>query len=205
MNSDPVITGVVTAAALQVAKQGQDFIAAAAGRPGLSIGTILGEWAQRRVKNAEAIGNKAHLILLNLDLKPKEAPFNVIQPLLESATLQDDPSLQETWANLLANAADPRRERPLNAIFPYILRDLGLVTAPIHDADFEVQQRPDYAASQDTYFLTLDLIRNHNVIRETILPRDAVVPGFEKEPRVYHFGELGAAFVLTCRPPAKNH
>lgn len=82
---DPVTTGVVTAAALQAAKQGQDFIAAAAGRPGESIATILGDWARQRIVNAETIGNKAHFTLLNLGVEQKEVPFNVMQPLLEAA------------------------------------------------------------------------------------------------------------------------
>jgi len=248
MSTQAIEAGLVTAAASEVAKHAQDFIAAAAGRPGETIGTILAGWTQLRIKNVESIGNKAHLTLLKLELKPKEVPFNVIQPLLESATLQGEPRLQDTWANLLANAADPRRERPVNAIFPYILRDLGpaevrllhtlyteserrlsghiafhrlshimyhqgdlmemafnlgLVTAPIHHPTFEVQQRTDYSPSQDAFFLMLDLIRHHDVIRETVLPANAIVPGFKDGERVYHFTELGSAFVLACRPPAK--
>ena len=245
---DPVTTGIVTAAALQAAKQGQDFIAAAAGRPGESIGTILGSWLQRRIKNAETIGNKAHLVLLDLGLKQKELPFNVVQPLLESATLQEDPNLQNVWANLLANASDPRQEGLINAVFPYILRDLGhrevkfldslydeclqrlsqiitfrrvsqimyhqqdlmalfvqlgFATSAIHIPTFENQQHPDYAGDQTAFFLLLDLVKRPDVIRETTLPANAIAPGFKPGERIYHFTELGAEFVLACRPPAE--
>jgi hypothetical protein len=247
-NPDPVATGIVTAAALQVAKQGQDFIAAAAGRPGESLGAILGGWAHRRITNAETVGSKAHFILLNLNVRPKEPAFNVIFPLLESAALQENTTLQDIWANMLANACDSRKESGLNAVFPYILRDLGhrevkfldslyaesTVRLPqiivfkrisqimYHQQDlmalfvklgfakssidiptFDNQQHPDYHHDQTAFFLLLDLIRRPDVIRETTLPADALAPGFKPGERVYHFTELGAEFVLACRPPLK--
>jgi hypothetical protein len=41
-------------------------------------------------------------------LSPKEAPLKVIHPLLEAASLEEEPELRDLWANLLANAVDPR-------------------------------------------------------------------------------------------------
>lgn len=122
---DPVTTGVVLASALQIAKQGQEFIAAAVGRPGESIGTILGGLVHRRVENVEAVGNKAHLILLNIGEYPQEGPLDIIQPILEGASLQENPSMQDVWANLLANATDPRKQNPVSASFPRVLQELG--------------------------------------------------------------------------------
>ena len=121
---DPVTTGVVTATALQAAKQAQDFISAAAGRPGESLGAILGGMVHRRLENVEAVGNKAHLILLNIGVKPAEVPLNVLQPALDGASLQEDEYLRETWANLLANAADPRKQNPVSPVFSGILKEL---------------------------------------------------------------------------------
>lgn len=59
---DAVTTGVALAGTLQIAKQAQEFIAAAAGHPGETIGTILGNITHRRRENLESVGNKAHLI-----------------------------------------------------------------------------------------------------------------------------------------------
>jgi len=122
---DPVTTGVALAGALQIAKQGQEFIAAAFGHPGESIGTMLGNIGRRRIQNAEAVGNKAHFILLDIGVTPQEAALDVIQPLLEGASLQEEPNLQDAWANLLANATDPRKQNPVSAAFPGVLQDLG--------------------------------------------------------------------------------
>jgi hypothetical protein len=123
---DPVTTGLVTAGLLQVGKQAQDFIAAALGHPGESIGTIVGNIARRRSENIDAVGNQAHLILLNLGVQPTEVPLPILYPALESASLQEDPDLRAVWANLLANAADPRHMKPVSAQFPSILKDLGV-------------------------------------------------------------------------------
>jgi hypothetical protein len=121
---DPVTTGVVLAGALQIAKQAQEFIAAAAGHPGETIGTILGNITHRRLENLESVGNRAHLILLNIGVTAGEARLNVLQPALEAASLEEDATMQERWANLLANAADPRHQNEVAPTFPIILKEL---------------------------------------------------------------------------------
>ena len=122
--SGPVITGVVLAGVLQAAKQAQEFLAAATGHPGESLGTILGNIMHRRIENAEGILSTAHLTLLNIGVTAKEIPLNILQPALEAASLQEDDSLREAWTNLLANAADPRTEM-IPPSFPRILAEMS--------------------------------------------------------------------------------
>jgi abortive infection alpha-like protein len=55
---------------------------------------------------------------------PRGIPDAVWIPALQQASLEDDESLQEIWANLLANAADPRQERPVLASFHDVLKNL---------------------------------------------------------------------------------
>ena len=121
---DPVAVGVTVAGTLGLAKQAQDFIAAA-GRPGESLGTILGDLGRRRIEYIEAVGNKAHFILLGIGVSPGEVPLNVLHPLLESASLQEEDKLQSTWANLLATASDPRRRDPVEPSFIGMLKELS--------------------------------------------------------------------------------
>jgi hypothetical protein len=118
---DPVTTVV---AVNQVAKQAQDFVAAIAGHPGETIGTIVGNLAQRRSKNAEIVTEKAHFTLLNIGFPAAPIALNVLQSLLEGASLQEDPHLQDIWANLIANAADPREQNRVLPSFPLILKEL---------------------------------------------------------------------------------
>lgn len=64
--ADSIETGIIIAATLTVAKRAEAFLAAASGHPGEDIGTILGNIANRRLKNAETVSGGSHLILLNL-------------------------------------------------------------------------------------------------------------------------------------------
>lgn len=122
---DPVSTGLTVASTLQIAKQAHDFIAAVAGHPGESIGTMLGNIGRRRFANIESVGANANLILLNIGVKAGEVPLNVLQPMLEGASLQEDPTLQDTYAKLLANAADARQQKPVLPMFPGILKEFS--------------------------------------------------------------------------------
>ena len=123
--ADPLTTGLVVAGTLGVAKRAEDFIAAISGHPGESLGTFLGNIANRRLKNAETVLGKSHLILLDIGVEPGEVPFNIAQPVLEAASLQESGELQDVWANLLANAADPRQISPVLPLFPSILKELS--------------------------------------------------------------------------------
>ena len=133
---DPVATGVVLASALQIAKQAQDFIAAASGHPGETMGTILGNIAQRRIRNGEVVVNKAYFTLLNIGVTPGEIPLNVLQPALEAASLAEDAEMQERWTNLLANAADPGQQNKVSPAFPSILKELTSREVKFLDALF---------------------------------------------------------------------
>jgi len=136
--ADPVTTGVILAGTLAVAKRVETFIAAASGHPGEDIGTILGNIASRRRQNAETVIGKSDLILLNLGENPGEVPLNILHPVLEAASLQEDPCLQDTWANLLANAADPRQTNPVLPVFATMLKDLTAREVKFLDALLEV-------------------------------------------------------------------
>lgn len=53
-------------------------------------------------------------------------------PIIEKATIEDEPVLQEKWANLLANARDATYDQPLRR-FTSILADMEAVDAQILD------------------------------------------------------------------------
>lgn len=142
---DPVTTGLVVAGTLQTAKQAQDFLSAALGHPGESVGTILGNIIRRRRDNAEAIVSDAHLTLLNLGLNAAEIPLNTLQPALEAASLQEDPTTQKRWSNMLANAADPRKLNLVETSFPRTLQELGPREVKFLDALYENKDRTAYS------------------------------------------------------------
>jgi Abortive infection alpha len=134
---DPVTTGLIGVGVAAAAKRAEDFIAAACGHPGESIGTILGNMSYRRSENLEKIAEKSHFILLNIGEKPSEVPLNILHPLLDGASLQEDKTLQEVWANMLANAADPRQLSPVVPSFAIVLKELIARDVKMLDAIYQ--------------------------------------------------------------------
>jgi hypothetical protein len=117
------ILGKETADVLK--KQSESFLAAALGEPAKAFGGLLSDKINaRRHKNLIAITVEAHKRLARAGVKAKEVPLTIIHPALESASLEEDQSLQGIWANLLANAADPRQVKSVLPSFPTILREL---------------------------------------------------------------------------------
>ena len=53
---------------------------------------------------------------------PIPARFGI--PLLEAASMEDDPSLQEMWAGLAANATDPNRRQNMKKVFIHIISSI---------------------------------------------------------------------------------
>jgi hypothetical protein len=127
---DPIVTGgLLTLAGGALAKiepkAFADFLSALVGHPGEDLPTLLGNMARRRLKNAEAVFGKTHLILLNIGVPAKPLPDNILHPILEGASLQDDEYFQTRWAYLLANAADSRNKHPFEICFAGMLRNLS--------------------------------------------------------------------------------
>jgi hypothetical protein len=228
--ADPVTTGLVIAGTLGVAKRAEDFIAAVSGHAGESLGTILGTIANRRITNAEAVSGKAHLILLDIGEKPREIPLNILQPVLEGASLQDDPDLQNTWANLLANAADAKNRIHIEPSFARILRELSSREVQFLDSLYrelgslytlqfdEESLRRQYAsaglgqsADDGAFGVMMDILEGNRILRRDARP--TAETGMRRSGRLnvpplpvqtvehYSFTRLGIAFVRACRKP----
>jgi hypothetical protein len=130
MDVEPVVVSAAVGAGFTLAKEiiarGEKFIAAATGHPGEDLGTVYGNYRFERRQNLQKIANDAGLILLGLDLSPVAGPQKIIEPIFEAASLEDDSGMQKIWANMLANAADPRHTTPVGPMFAGILKDLGV-------------------------------------------------------------------------------
>jgi hypothetical protein len=67
---------------------------------------------------------------------------------VEGASLEEEPSMQERWANLLANAADPRQKSPVEPIFTTILKEITSREAKLLDALYEVARENTLATQE---------------------------------------------------------
>jgi len=128
---DPVTNAVVHSVASESArvlkKESDGFLKAVLGEPAKALGGLIADKInKRRHANLIKICVEAKRALADAGVLPKEVPLNVIHPALEAASLAEEPDLQGVWANLLANAADPRQANPVAPSFPHLLRELGV-------------------------------------------------------------------------------
>lgn len=56
--------------------------------------------------------------------EPGAVSPKIIQAVLESASVEEDDDLQDRWASLLVNAADPKKTNPVLPLFPMMLKGL---------------------------------------------------------------------------------
>lgn len=107
-------------------KESESFLNIVLGEPAKALGGLLADRINaRRHANLVEITVSAKRKLHDAGVSPKEVPLKIIHPMIEAAVLEEDPDLQTVWANLLANAADPRTLSPVSVTFPTILKELS--------------------------------------------------------------------------------
>lgn len=108
MSADPITHAIAKATDLAkpVVETGCDLIARLLGKPCDVVGNMLADqvyaWQWR---NRIRIADKAQKILREVNVNPHVLPPGFLLPLLVAAGNTEEESLQDMWANLLANAA----------------------------------------------------------------------------------------------------
>ena len=77
-----------------------------------------------RLKNQITIIEKAACIAKEAGLKTKQINYKALAPLLEGIGLEEEPTLQNMWANLLVNYVDANKNLTF-VVYPDILRQLS--------------------------------------------------------------------------------
>lgn len=123
-------------AAVEAAKQ---FLEKLVSPPLQEIGQLLADEVRfYRLKNQIRILKKAQEILDNAGVSPKKVSLKTLVPLLENASLEEDESLIDKWAALLATAANPNSNLSVLPSFPEILKELSPKEALILDAIYDM-------------------------------------------------------------------
>lgn len=127
------------------------------------IADPIAEWRKgisaRRRERFDHITSSTKAHLEATQTEPIQIPDYIALPLIETATLIDDESLQEKWAWLLANAAMPDATLPVSPLFPKILANLSPREAKFLDVIF------DYSIAQIAIKiepLAADIIARHS-------------------------------------------
>jgi hypothetical protein len=154
-------------------------------------------------------------------IEPRAVKLPLLFDIIDRATLEEDDDLQDLWANLLANAADPRELILVRTTFPEILRHISREEAQYLEEMFEISVKaegytdrgylPD-SPDGEPHPQRLDDISYDNLRRlGVIIQNEETVPvsAFETgagqvrflTTERYAITPLGAALVMACRPP----
>jgi hypothetical protein len=127
---------------------------------GGAVDQLGGEWedrlrARRFLRRAKVYA-KLKRQLDDAGIDPQEIPEKIWVPALQAASLEDDESLQDKWASLLAHAGDPRATSTRSDMFPKVLANLTAREAKILDLYFDVAARrvPEGAGSRDPHLIS---------------------------------------------------
>lgn len=78
----------------------------------------------RRFKNQVTIFNKAKDLLESKSIMPKQVNLKTLHPLIEYSSLEEEESLQEIWAKVIANISSYETEQSLNLKCIEVLKEI---------------------------------------------------------------------------------
>jgi hypothetical protein len=109
---------------LKITESVTDLIQKLAGPMVEEVGLMLGDKARvYRIKNWVETALKTERILRNAGLPPNAVPPRLLLPIIEGSSLENDDSLQELWAGLLASASQQN-----DAVSPSFVETLKQLT-----------------------------------------------------------------------------
>lgn len=85
----------------------------------------------RRFRNQILILQRAEDLLSKSGLKATEVSLKTLVPLIEKSSLEEDPTLQDMWATLLANASVSNAKSSLHAVCINVLSSISPLEAKI--------------------------------------------------------------------------
>lgn len=209
-----------------IALGAKEFLGKILGPPAEDVGLLLRDQVHNfRFKNQVKILTKARAFLDEQGIQPQKVPLKTLAPILEFGSLEEDESMIEKWAALLASAADPASTSKVQPSFPEILKQLSAREAVILDTIFAMvikEQIPRAEWSNrgarrepvkqiarledEEYEISID-----NLYRLRLCAPPAIQLAFldNKDARfqlrdksVVCLTEFGFAFATSCQPPS---
>ncbi|MGA2390970.1 MAG: Abi-alpha family protein [Candidatus Sulfotelmatobacter sp.] len=204
-----------------------DLIYKLAGPVSEEVGLLMADKMKAyRVQNWVKVVHKTKRILAEARLPPKAVPPRLFLPIFEASSIEDDESLQDLWAGLLASASEqcdnlspsfvdtmkqltPHTARMLSALFEFTQKN-GSVDAD--DIGSALQSRDEAAVQLATDVLEkLGLVRREYMLRqeEERWPSRPQRSGEESSMigLAHRFGitQYGVQFMKSCHGPNRRN
>ena len=132
----------------------------------------------RRFRNQVRIVEGARKLVMEVGLTPKPVSLQTLVPLVEKASLEEDPSVQQMWSTLLAKAATADSRDGLHRLCVEVLSSISpkeaLILRHIH-AEYE-KKRPELLESLRKWnAVRMDIYADSLAFRPNTLYREANV------------------------------
>jgi len=213
---------------LQIAEDARRFLEKIVGPPLEELGGLLADRVRLfRLKKQVEILEKARKILLDKGINPRKVSLKTLVPILEEGSLEEDESMSDRWASLLATAADPSSTISVQPSFPEVLKELSPKEALILDKIFDMVVSENIPRNQwayrgaagdsvkevlrlsdDEYEIAIDnLYRLRLCSAPSMTIRGISPPGrqFQLQMKeVICLTDFGFAFVSACRSPGRR-
>lgn len=121
------------------------FVAQIIGPASIQIGGILEDEAKLyRYKNLLCIADKVEAIHAKRKIEDKTIPIHLRTaiPMLESSALEDEETLQDVWARLIANSTDPNFKTAIHPGYIEIIKQMSPDEAIILNSFLKIKQYP---------------------------------------------------------------
>jgi hypothetical protein len=116
----------------------KDFIQKIITPPLEEVGNLLADQVKLwRFKNQISIITKADQYLKNKNIHTKKVSLKILAPLLEACSLEEDQSLQDKWAALLANTSTENTLVEESTLFVHILSQLSRKDADVFEVIYK--------------------------------------------------------------------
>jgi hypothetical protein len=224
MSSDPVqstVKGIIEAIYKPIEGIVKTLAGPAAEEIGLSFRDSVQVW---RLKRQVRLFERVQIICDDAGIKPQSVKLSLLFDVVERATLEEDDELQNLWANLLANAADPGGQVRVRTTFPDLLRHISKEEAIYLNEMFEINEmataytgRAFLPQTDEEMEVSLPPKRLDEVSYDNLKRLGLIVENDETVPIVplgigvnqfrfltterYSLSSLGVAFVTACGVP----
>jgi hypothetical protein len=203
------------------AKLTGDFAKKIFGPAADAVGDNLASRYKNRGKHTAHVMETAAVLVHNANRQPESISGRILFPLLECASLEDEPELQHRWAALLANASLNLPDNKILPAYIEILRQLTPLHVRILDTAY-IQREETQADTLAVSGLSREAAQEHLGISEIdyalvasdlsrlrLVDVNFQVFGLKNERRVYKsqydtiaLTALGLGFLRACKAPA---
>lgn len=201
----PIMTTAVAKGVKQLVAEARGFLSKLAGPAAEEAGLLLQDKVKLwRFQNQLKILHRAQQMLRDSGLQPSAVPFRTLAPMLEGASLEDEPVLSEKWASLLANAAAQTFSHARHPAFPRILSEMTPGEAFFLDRLSQAGGTAEWDSFREAiaqhFAISREQVNGYygNLLRLGVCQ---ITPAKEVKKNSVKIGTFGLLFMKACSPP----